>query len=467
MKAFMDENFLLSSSTSIKLYHQYAENMPVIDYHCHLDAKEITENKSYRSITELWLGGDHYKWKALRMNGVGEKYITGDACDWDKFLKWAETMPKCIGNPLYHWTHLELRRYFGIELLLSAETAPQIWNMCNGMLKEEGFTARGLIERSNVKVLCTTEDPADTLEYHKSIAADSSFKVKVLPAMRPDKAINIDAQGFVEWIGKLAEVSEVRIITFEDLKRALENRIEYFHQAGCRLSDHGMEPPVFCRGTEEEAAAVFAARMAGRPVSDIEVQKYKTQLMIFLGREYCKRDWAMQLHIGAMRNNSSRMLRQLGTNAGFDSIGDFPVAVQVSKLLDALDETNELPRTILYCLNPADNEVIASLIGCFEYGGVPAKIQFGSGWWYNDQKDGIVRQLTALANMGLLSRFVGMLTDSRSFLSYTRHEYFRRVLCDLIGSWVEAGEVPDDIGLLGGMVQDICYNNARDYFKLG
>lgn len=466
MKKFLDENFLLNNSAAITLFHQYAENMPIIDYHCHLDVREIAENKRYRNITELWLGGDHYKWKALRMNGVEEKFITGDASDWDKFLRWAETIPKCLGNPLYHWTHLELRRYFGIEKLLSAETASLIWDRCNSRLKEDGFTARGLIERSNVKALCTTEDPADTLEYHKRLAADSSFNVRVLPAMRPDNALNLDAPGFADWVGRMAEASGIDIKSYADLKKALVIRMDQFRAAGCRLSDHGLEPPVFCKGTEEEATESFEARMAGETLTEAEVQKYKTRLIVFLGREYCRRNWSMQLHIGAMRNNSARMLKRLGTNAGFDSIGDSPLAVPVSRLLDALDETNELPKTILYCLNPADNEVIASLAGCFEYGGVPAKIQFGSGWWYNDQKDGIVKQLTALANMGLLSRFVGMLTDSRSFISYTRHEYFRRVLCDLVGAWAEAGEVPDDIELLGGMVQDICYNNARDFFEL-
>lgn len=466
MKAFMDDNFYLNSRTAEKLYHEYAKGMPIIDYHCHLNPKEIAENKKYRNITELWLGGDHYKWRALRINGVEEKYITGDASDWDKFLKWAETMPKCIGNPMYHWTHLELRRYFGIELLLSPETAAEIWEKCNEMLKKDEFRARGLIKRSNVKALCTTDDPADTLEYHRAIAADSSFDVKVLPAMRPDKAINIAAEGYMEWVGRLAEAAQMKINSMADLKSALKNRIEFFHKMGCRVSDHGMEPAVFCSGTEEEVSEIFVKRLAGKPLSETEVQKYKTQLLLFLGREYSAKNWVMQLHIGALRNNSKRLKKLLGADAGCDAIGDFPVAQPLAKTLDALDETSQLPKTIIYCLNPSDNEVLASIMGSFQYDGTPAKIQFGSGWWYNDQKDGMIKQMTALANIGLLSRFVGMLTDSRSFLSYTRHECFRRLLCDLIGGWAENGEVPNDIELLGRMVQDICYNNAMEYFEL-
>ncbi len=466
MKKFMDENFLLNSKTAETLYHDYAKQMPIYDYHCHLSPREIAENRKYSNITELWLGGDHYKWRAMRSNGVEERYITGDAGDKEKFLKWAETMPKCIGNPLYHWTHLELKRYFGIDELLSPATAEEIWEKCNEMLKSDEFSVRALIERSNVKVICTTDDPADSLEYHMALKKDSTLKVKVLPAFRPDKAINIDRDGFTDWVGKLGEAAGIKIETFEDMKKALEQRISFFDSAGCKLSDHALDPIVFENGTGEEAADIFAKAMAGKSLDQAEIRKYKTHVLLFLGREYSKMGWTMQLHIGTIRNNSGRMMKLLGPDTGFDSAGDYIFAGALAKTLNALDETDELPKTILYNLNPRDNEVLGTIIGCFQGGGIPGKLQFGSGWWFNDQKDGMLKQLTALANLGLLSRFVGMLTDSRSFLSYTRHEYFRRILCDLIGSWVENGETPCDMELLGSMVKDISYNNAENYFKL-
>lgn len=466
MKTFMDENFLLNSKTAETLYHNYAKQMPIYDYHCHLSPKEIAEDKEYRNITELWLGGDHYKWRAMRSNGVEEKYITGDADDKEKFLKWADTMPKCIGNPLYHWTHLELRRYFGIDDLLSPDTAEMIWEKCNEMLKNDDFSVRGLIRRSNVKVLCTTDDPADTLEYHMALKRDSTFGIKVLPAFRPDKAINIDKEGFAQWVGRLGRAAGTDIKTFRELIKALEQRILYFDSLGCKLSDHALDPIVFRDGTLEEASDIFTKALTGNSLTETEIQKYKTQIMLFLGREYSKRNWTMQLHMGTIRNNSGRMMRLLGPDTGFDSIGDYMFAGALAKTLNALDETDELPRTILYNLNPRDNEVLGTITGCFQGGGVPGKLQFGSGWWFNDQKDGMLKQLTALANLGLLSRFVGMLTDSRSFLSYTRHEYFRRILCDLLGEWVEKGEIPADMELLGSMVRDICYNNAENYFKM-
>lgn len=466
MKLFMDDNFLLNSKTAELLYHNYAKQMPIFDYHCHLSPKEIAENKKYRNIAELWLGGDHYKWRAMRSNGIEEKYITGDASDKEKFLKWAETMPKCIGNPLYHWTHLELRRYFGIDLLLSPGTAEEIWEKCNEMLKSDKFSVRGLIERSNVKVLCTTDDPTDSLEYHRALAQDDTFGVKVLPTFRPDKAINIDKEGFINWINKLGSAAHIEIENFEDLKKALVQRLEVFNKIGCKLSDHALDPIVFRAGTEEEASDIFNKALTGCALTETEVQKYKTQVLLFLGREYVKQDWAMQFHIGTIRNNSKRMLKLLGPDTGYDSTGDYIFAEALANTLNALDETDELPRTILYSLNPRDNEVLGTIIGCFQNGKIPGKLQFGSGWWFNDQKDGMVRQMTALANLGLLSRFIGMLTDSRSFLSYTRHEYFRRILCDLLGEWVEKGEVPEDIELLGNMVKDICFNNAERYFVL-
>ena len=464
MKAFMDENFLLNNETAVKLYHDYAKDMPIFDYHCHLNPKEVAENKKYRNITEIWLGGDHYKWRAMRSNGVEEKYITGDASDKEKFMKWAETMTQCIGNPLYHWTHLELKRYFGIDKLLSPETAEEIWEKCNEMLQKDEFTARELIKRSNVKAIGTTDDPVDTLEYHIALAKDPSFDVKVLPAFRPDKSFNIEKPGFAEWMAKLSSVAGKEIKTFEDVKEALKQRLEFFHEVGCRISDHALDPVVFAEGTDAEATAILQKGLKGEELTDLEVRKYKTKVMTFLGQQYARLGWVMQLHIGTIRNNSSRMMRLIGPDTGFDAVGDYVFAEALSKLLNKLDETDELPKTILYCLNPRDNEVLGTIIGCFQGGGIPGKIQFGSGWWFNDQKDGMIRQMIALANLGLLSRFVGMLTDSRSFLSYTRHEYFRRILCNLIGEWVEGGEAPNDIKLLGAMVQNICFGNAKEYF---
>lgn len=460
----MDDNFLLDNGTAVELYHEYAKSMPIVDYHCHLNPKEIAENKKYRNITEIWLGGDHYKWRAMRSNGIEERYITGDADDKEKFFKWAETMPYCLGNPLYHWTHLELRRYFGINKLLSLETAEEIWNKCNDMLQHDEFSARGLIKRSNVKVVCTTDDPVDSLEHHISIAKDKTFDVKVLPAFRPDKGINIEKKGFAEWIGKLEGTIGCRIKSFEDLKDALIQRLEFFHKVGCRISDHALEPVVYREGTEEEVNVIFQRALEGQGLTENEIQKYKTSIILFLGRQYARLGWTMQLHMGTMRNINKRMMKLLGPDTGFDSIGDYTFAEPLSRILNKLDETCELPKAIVYCLNPRDNEVLGAIIGCFQGSEMPGKIQFGSGWWFNDQKDGMIRQMTALANIGLLSRFVGMLTDSRSFLSYTRHEYFRRILCNLIGGWAENGEVPYDMSLLGMMVRDICFNNARRYF---
>ena len=465
MKAFMDNNFLLTTKTAETLYHEYAKQMPIYDYHCHLSPKEIAENKRYRSITEVWLGGDHYKWRALRANGVDERYITGDASDKEKFLKWAETIPECIGNPLYHWTHQELKMYFGIEKLLSPATAEEIWETCNNLLAQDDFTARRLIERSNVTVVCTTDDPADTLEYHQALAKDDSFSVKVLPTFRPDKSFNIDKAGFVEWIGKLSQVTGASIVSLDDLLTALTGRLDFFHAAGCRISDHALDPLVFVPVTHEEATLVFAKGLQGEKLTSDEVSQYKSYILTFLGRGYAQRGWAMQLHTGVIRNASSRMFQKLGPDTGFDAIADYSYGPALAAFLDKLDSTDELPKTILYCLNPRDNEMLATIAGSFQ-GGIPGKIQFGSGWWFNDQKDGMTRQMTALANLGLLSRFIGMLTDSRSFLSYTRHDYFRRLLCALLGEWVEAGEAPNDMALLGSMVQNICYNNSKNYFPI-
>ncbi|HVN94845.1 MAG TPA: glucuronate isomerase [Syntrophorhabdaceae bacterium] len=465
MKAFMDENFLLNNKTAEALYHDHAKDMPIIDYHCHLNPREIAEDKKYRNIAELWLGGDHYKWRAMRSNGVEERCITGDASDKEKFLSWAYTIPRCIGNPLYHWTHLELKRYFAIDTLLSPETAEEIWERCNEVLTSGRLSARDLIRRSRVKVICTTDDPADALEYHRAIALDERFDVKVFPAFRPDKALGIEKDGFREYLAKLESAAKVSINDFGTLQGALVKQIQFFHDAGCRAADHALDPVVYTESSEKEAAHAFDKALRGQALTEIEVKKYKTYLVLFVGREYAKKGWVMQMHMGAIRNTNRRMMRVLGPDTGFDAIGDFSFAEDLTGVLDALDYTDELPRTILYCLNPRDNEMLACIIGCFQGGNIPGKLQFGSAWWFNDQKDGMVRQITALANLGLLSRFVGMLTDSRSFMSYARHEYFRRILCNLIGEWVEDGEAPNDLELLGGMVRDICYHNAASYFR--
>ncbi len=465
MKKFMDENFLLNSETAIELYHSYAKDMPIVDYHCHLDPREIAENKKYKNITELWLGGDHYKWRAMRSNGIEERYVTGDASDKEKFIMWADTIAHCIGNPLYHWTHLELKKYFHIDEQLSPETAEEIWDKCNNRLEQ--LSARELILQSNVEIICTTDDPVNTLEYHKAIAEDKNFPVKVLPTFRPDKVINIENAEFAAYIAKLEKVSGIAINKLEDLKEALASRISFFCDMGCRISDHGIQPIVYSEASDDEVSVIFIKALRGEALSELEIKEYKTKLLVFLGREYSKRNWVMQLHMGALRNNNTRMFKALGPDTGYDTIADCGNAAALSRLLDALDVTDELPKTILYCLNPGDNEMLGALMGCFQGSIVPGKIQLGSGWWFNDQKDGMLRQMTALANLGQLSRFVGMLTDSRSFTSYTRHEYFRRILCNLIGDWVENGEAPKDMKLLGKMVQDISYNNAVRYFNFG
>ena len=463
MREFMCDDFLLMTDTAKTLYHNYAKNMPIYDFHCHLNPKEIYENKKYKNITEVWLGGDHYKWRAMRSNGVDERYITGDADDKEKFMKWAETIDECYGNPLFHWTHLELKRFFGIDLVLSKETAEEVWNLTNEKLTTDKFTARELIKMSNVKTLCTTDDPIDSLEYHIALKEDKSFDVIVNPAFRPDKGIRIEKDEFIPWFNRLEEIYGEKIDSIDKYTSALESRIEFFHQVGCRISDHALDPVVFEKGTKEEVNAILLKKLAGEELTEKEVKQFKTYVMIFLGKEYSKRKWVMQIHVGCIRNNSTRMFNKLGADTGYDAIDDELFLRALSKLLDTLDTTDELPKTIIYNLNPRDNEAIGTLIGCFQDGKTPGKIQFGSGWWFLDQKDGMTRQMTALANLGLLSRFVGMLTDSRSFLSYTRHEYFRRILCNLLGDWVERGELPNNIERLGKMVENICYNNVNNY----
>ena len=465
MRKFMDDNFLLSTDTAITLYHDFAKEMPICDYHCHLNPKEIAEDKRYKNITEIWLGGDHYKWRTMRSFGIEEKYITGDATDYEKFEAFAKVMPYLIGNPMYHWSHLELQRYFGIEETLSPKTCKSIWDRCNEIINGEDFSARSMIKNSNVKYIGTTDDPIDNLEYHIAIAKDENFDCQVRPSFRPDRAVKIHGEGFADYIAKLGEVENTEIKDYETLLTVLEKRLDFFVENGCNITDHSLERVYFRNTTMEEVDAIFKKALAGETLTIEEIEKYSTLTMISLGRMYNKNGMVMQLHIGALRNNNTRMFKKLGADVGFDSIDDGEVATSLSRLLDSLDITDELPKTILYCLNPKDNEVLGTMLGNFQGGGVAGKIQFGSGWWFNDQKDGMERQMMALSQLGLISQFVGMLTDSRSFLSYTRHEYFRRILCNYIGGLVENGEYPADMEILGEIVQNICYNNVEKYIK--
>ena len=467
MRSFLDENFLLQTDTAVELYHSYAEPMPIFDYHCHLPPDQIAGNKQFTSVTEMWLGGDHYKWRALRANGVPEKYITGDADDWEKFKAWAETVPYTVGNPLYQWTHLELRRYFGVNDLLNAETARAIFDTCNEKVCSEDFRTQNVIQNMNVKVICTTDDPADSLEYHAALQDNGDFPVKVLPAFRPDKIFQVKfPEKLNPWIDSLAAAAGTDIKDYSSLIEALGNRVDFFHSMGCRTSDHGIDFPFSAKYSSGVINEIFLKVRAASPVDDEEAEKLCTAIFIELGKMYSEKEWTMQIHLGALRNINSRMARTLGADTGFDSIGDFGMAVPLAWFLDKLDSTNQLPRTILYSLNGKDNEVLATVAGSFQDGSIAGKMQLGSGWWFNDQRDGMEKQMTALANLGLLRRFVGMITDSRSFLSYPRHEYFRRVLCNLIGNWVENGEIPHDMALLGPMVQDISFNNAPRYFGI-
>ncbi|HKL80495.1 MAG TPA: glucuronate isomerase [Mobilitalea sp.] len=463
MKKFMDENFLLTTDTAKSLYHDYAEKQPIIDYHCHINPKEIYEDKRFENITEVWLGGDHYKWRLMRANGIEEKYITGDASPRDKFQKWAETLPKAIGNPLYHWSHLELKRYFGYQGILNGNTAEEVWNMTNDQLNKPSMSARNIIKASNVTVICTTDSPTDSLEWHKKIASDETFTVKVLPAFRPDKAINIEKPDFVQHVMQLSELSGIAINSFTSFCDALSNRVDYFVSVGCRISDHALPYVMYVPASGAEIEAIYQSRIDGSIPNENEQLAYKTALMLFLGREYHKRDWAMQLHYGTLRENNTLMHKKLGPDTGFDCIDNNSSSAQLSAFLNALCLTNQLPKTIVYSLNPADNSYIDTVIGCFQDSSAVGKLQHGSAWWFNDHKTGMLEQLTSLANSGLLANFIGMLTDSRSFLSYTRHEYFRRILCNLIGNLVEEGEYPDDMENLGRIVKDISYNNAINY----
>ncbi|WP_343208293.1 glucuronate isomerase [Anaerolentibacter hominis] len=466
MKEFMGKDFLLSNPTAVKLYEDYAKDMPIYDYHCHLSPKEIWENKQFASITEVWLGGDHYKWRQMRTMGIDEKYITGDASDYEKFLKWAETMPYLLGNPLYHWTHLELARFFGITKPLSPETADEIWEKTNAALATEEFRARGLIERSNVYAVCTTDDPADTLEYHQKIRQEGKMKTKVVPAMRPDKALQPENGAFGEYVTNLAATAQMEIDTYQDFKDALKKRIAFFNEMGCGACDHAFNYIPYEEGSESEAEAVFQKGRKGEALSVREQDLYKTNLMLFLAAEYKKYDWAMEIHVAALRNNNSRMFEKLGPDTGFDSINDYNYAPALSKLLDAMDKNGELPKTILFSLNPRDNYMIATMLGNFQGDGIPGKMQMGSAWWFLDHKYGMEEQMRTVMTDSMLSKFTGMVTDSRSFLSYPRHEYFRRILCNLIGELVENGEYPADMDTLGKIVQDICFHNAKNFIPV-
>ncbi|MCU0393128.1 MAG: glucuronate isomerase [Thermoflexibacter sp.] len=465
MKKFLSNDFLLQSKTAKTLYHDFAKEMPIIDYHCHLSPKDIAENRQFENITKIWLEGDHYKWRAMRTNGISEYYCTGMASDYEKFMKWAETVPHTMRNPLYHWTHLELKKFFGIEKILNPVTANEIFEECNALLASPEFTTRGIIKRMNVEVICTTDDPTDSLEYHQLIA-EERLDTKVLPTFRPDKVLNIENLDFFNaYLDKLQETTGIEIRKFKHLQDALSDRIQFFHAVGGRLADHGLETMYAEEFKESEIKEIFRTAREGKEIKGKDALKFKSAVLAFLGERYAEKGWVQQFHLGAMRNNNSRMLGMLGADAGFDSIGDFSYARPLSKFLDYLDQNDRLAKTIIYNLNPKDNEMIATMLGNFNDGAVRGKIQFGSGWWFLDQKDGMERQMNALSNMGLLSCFVGMLTDSRSFLSYSRHEYFRRVLCNLLGNDVENGELPNDISTLGQMVQNICYHNAKEYFS--
>nr|WP_319267741.1 glucuronate isomerase [uncultured Draconibacterium sp.] len=465
MKQFMDKDFLLQTDVAKELYHNHAAKMPIFDYHCHINPQEIAEDKEYDNITQLWLYGDHYKWRGMRTNGVDEKYCTGNASDWEKFEKWAETVPHTLRNPLFHWTHLELKKFFGIDKVLSPATAREIWDECNAKLQTPEYSCRGIIQMANVHTICTTDDPVDSLEYHRAIKADD-FDTNVLPAWRPDKAMAVgNPTTYNAYLGELEEAANININSFGDLMDALDDRHEFFHLNGCRLSDHGVETILAEDYTEAEIEKIFSKVRKGGALTKEEVVKFQSCMLYEFGIMDHSRGWTQQFHIGALRNNNTRLFKKLGPDTGFDSIGDFDIARPLSRLLDRLDMENKLSKTILYNLNPRDNELMATMIGNFQDGSVPGKMQYGSGWWFLDQKDGMEKQMQALSNLGLLSRFVGMLTDSRSYLSYTRHEYFRRTLCNLLGNDVENGEIPYDMELLGSMVENICFNNAKAYFN--
>ncbi|MBN2699171.1 MAG: glucuronate isomerase [Bacteroidales bacterium] len=467
MKRFLDDDFLLDNKTAQRLYHEVAKELPIIDYHCHLPIEEIAMNKKFENLTQIWLAGDHYKWRAMRANGVNEKYCTGDAPDEEKFNKWAETVPHTLRNPLYHWTHLELRRYFGIDTLLNPKTAPGIYREVNALLQTDAYSVRNLLKKMNVKVVCTTDDPVDNLEFHKQLH-DEDFEIRVLPAWRPDRAMAVeDPASFNQYLDKLAKVSHTEISSFMNLLNALQIRHDFFHEMGCRLSDHGMETFYAEEFSHHDIDKIFNRVRSGKSLKQDEILKFKSAIMLEFAIMDHEKNWTQQFHVGALRNNNSRQFRLLGPDKGYDSIGDFRMARAMSKFFDKLDSTDQLAKTILYNLYPGDNELMVTMAYNFNDGVIPGKMQFGSGWWFLDQKFGMTNQMNALSSLGLLSRFVGMLTDSRSFLSYPRHEYFRRILCNLVGTDVENGEIPDDPELIDPLIANVCYGNAASYFGFG
>ncbi|MET0299460.1 MAG: glucuronate isomerase [Flavitalea sp.] len=465
MKKFLDDNFLLRSTTAEKLYHDFASKMPIIDYHCHLPQDQIAENKSFRNLTEAWLYGDHYKWRAMRTNGIEEGYCTGDQPDEAKFTKWAETVPYTMRNPLYHWTHLELQRYFGVEEVLNPSSSKKIYDHCTALLQTDDYSVRSLLKKMDVRIICTTDDPVDDLKHHQKLK-EENFEIKILPAFRPDKAMQIDDIAvWNNYVNKLEEASGVSVSNMNDFIDALRKRHDFFAANGCGVSDHGLERLYAADYTEAEIENIFAKARSGKSLTPIENEQFKSAMLVHFAHWDHEKGWVQQYHVGALRNNNTRRLKDLGPDTGWDSIGDFPQASAMSKFLNKLDNTNQLAKTILYNLNPADNAMVATMTGNFNDGTFAGKVQFGSGWWFLDQKQGMTEQMNALSNMGLISRFVGMLTDSRSFLSYPRHEYFRRLLCDLFGEEIENGELPNDLPWIGKLVEDICYNNAKNYFN--
>ena len=465
MKAFMDRDFLLNTETARILYHEAAESCPIIDYHCHLSPKEIYEDIRYENITRVWLGGDHYKWRLMRSAGVPEKYITGDAPDYEKFEKYAEVLGKAVGNPLYHWSHLELRRFFGYEGILNKSTAKEVWETANAKLRSEGYTSRGLIRMSNVDTICTTDDPVDSLEWHEKLAADKSFGVTVLPAWRPDKAMNLEKETYPEYLAQLEKAAGMKIASFADLKKALHARLDFFAAHGCSLSDHALNYVMYAPAEENETERIFAARLRGVLPTPAEEAVFKFAFMTAMAKEYAERNWVMQLHYGCRRDNNPPMFAKLGPDTGYDCVDNSAPSAQTAAFLGFLEEKGILPKTILYSLNTNDNAAIDSILGCFQNDTATGRIQHGSAWWFNDHFDGMSEQLKSLANLGYLAGFVGMLTDSRSFLSYPRHEYFRRILCRIFGQWVEDGFYPEDLDTLKEIVRDISYGNAKRYFN--
>jgi glucuronate isomerase len=465
MKKFLDENFLLKNQTAQQLYHEYAKGMPIIDYHCHLPPQQIAEDHQFANLTQAWLYGDHYKWRAMRSNGVDESYCTGDKPDFEKFEKWAQTAPYTLRNPLYHWTHLELQRYFGVNEVLNGESAKRIYDECSAQLQTQEYSVKNLLRKMNVKLVCTTDDPVDNLQFHIQLAKEG-FEIPILPAFRPDNAMNVDnTANFNNYVQRLEAAANVSIGSLNDFLTALKSRHDFFAANGCSVSDHGLEQLYAEDFTDAEIENIFNKIRSGKDLTESEKLQFKSAMLLRFAEWDHEKDWVQQYHLGALRNNNSRRLRELGADTGWDSIGDFPQARTLSKFLRTLDDQNKLAKTILYNLNPADNELIATMTGNFNDGSFPGKIQFGSGWWFLDQKDGMIRQMNALSNMGLLSRFVGMITDSRSFLSFPRHEYFRRILCNLFGEEIEDGELPNDLEWTGKIIQDICFNNARNYFN--